>query len=90
MSTVHERDGEIVAAVKGAIDSLLPRCAFIMDEKRPAADDRRGSRPRAGRGDNGFSDEALRVLAFATRALPGVPATRRTSNAISCPSASSA
>lgn len=32
MSTVHERDGEIVAAVKGAIDSLLPRCAFIMDE----------------------------------------------------------
>ncbi|MFR3091770.1 MAG: hypothetical protein ACLTMP_08675 [Eggerthella lenta] len=87
MSTVHERDGEIVAAVKGAIDSLLPRCAFIMDEDG-AADDRRGSRARWP-WRNG-SDEALRVLAFATAPCPACPATRRTSNAISCSSASSA
>lgn len=71
MSTVHERDGEIVAAVKGAIDSLSPRCAFIMDENgpRPMTDE---DRARALAGAL-LSDEALRVLAFATRALPGVP-----------------
>ncbi|MFQ8868439.1 MAG: cation-translocating P-type ATPase, partial [Eggerthella lenta] len=72
MSTVHERDGEIVAAVKGAIDSLLPRCAFIMDEDgpRPMTDE---DRARALAVAQRLSDEALRVLAFATRALPGVP-----------------
>ena len=72
MSTVHERDGEIVAAVKGAIDSLLPRCAFIMDENgpRPMTDE---DRARALAVAQRLSDEALRVLAFATRALPGVP-----------------
>ncbi|MFQ9179826.1 MAG: cation-translocating P-type ATPase [Eggerthella lenta] len=71
MSTVHERDGEIVAAVKGAIDSLLPRCAFIMDEDGAAVTDE--DRARALAVAQRLSDEALRVLAFATRALPGVP-----------------
>lgn len=72
MSTVHERDGETVVAVKGALDSLLPRCAFIMDGSgaRPMTDEDRG---RALAVAQQLSDEALRVLAFATRALPGVP-----------------
>lgn len=35
MSTVHERDGQIVATVKGLLDGLLPRCAFIMDDGGP-------------------------------------------------------
>ena len=72
MSTVHERDGETVVAVKGALDSLLPRCAFIMDGSgaRPMTDE---DRARALAVAQQLSDEALRVLAFATRALPGVP-----------------
>ena len=73
MATVHERDGEIVAAVKGALDTMLPRCDFIMDEEgpRPMSDE---DRARALAVAQGLSDEALRVLAFATRALPAVPA----------------
>ena len=72
MATVHERDGQVVAAVKGALDGLLPRCAFIMDENgpRPMTDE---DRARALAVAQRLSDEALRVLAFATRALPGVP-----------------
>lgn len=73
MSTMHERDGEIVAAVKGALDGLLPRCAFIMDDSgaRPMTDE---DRDRALAVAQQLSDEALRVLAFATRALPSLPA----------------
>ena len=72
MATVHERDGQVVAAVKGALDGLLPRCAFVMDNNGPRPitdDDRAHSLEVAAR----LSDEALRVLAFATRALPAVP-----------------
>ena len=58
MSTVHERDGEIVAAVKGAIDSLLPRCAFIMDENGP--------RPMT-------DEDRARALAVAQRLLDEAP-----------------
>ncbi|MBS4894539.1 MAG: cation-translocating P-type ATPase [Gordonibacter pamelaeae] len=72
MATVHERDGQVVAAVKGALDGLLPRCAFVMDDDGPRPitdDDRAHALEVAAR----LSDEALRVLAFATRALPAVP-----------------
>ena len=72
MATVHERDGQVVAAVKGALDGLLPRCAFVMDDDGPRPitdDDRAHAIEVAAR----LSDEALRVLAFATRALPAVP-----------------
>ena len=72
MATVHERDGQVVAAVKGALDGLLPRCAFVMDDDgpRPITDDDRAHALEAAAR---LSDEALRVLAFATRALPAVP-----------------
>ena len=72
MATVHERDGQVVAAVKGALDGLLPRCAFVMDDDgaRPITDD---DRAHALEVAARLSDEALRVLAFATRALPAVP-----------------
>ena len=72
MATVHEREGQVVAAVKGALDGLLPRCAFVMDDDGPRPitdDDRAHAIEVAAR----LSDEALRVLAFATRALPAVP-----------------
>ena len=72
MATLHERDGQVVAAVKGALDGLLPRCAFVMDDDgpRPITDDDRAHALEAAAR---LSDEALRVLAFATRALPAVP-----------------
>lgn len=72
MATVHERDGEMVVAVKGALDGMLPRCAFIMDETgpRPITDE---DRRRALAVAQQLSDEALRVLAFAIRALPDMP-----------------
>ena len=73
MATVHERDGELVVAVKGSLDGLLPRCTFLMDEDgpRPMTE---GDRTRALEVAQQLSDEALRVLAFATRALPALPA----------------
>ena len=72
MSTVHERDGEIVVAVKGALDSMLPRCGFVMDENgpRPLTEE---DRTHALTVAQALSDQALRVLAFATRALPALP-----------------
>lgn len=72
MATVHERDGQIVATVKGSLDGLLPRCAFIMDDGGPRPideEDRAHALAVAAR----LSDEALRVLAFALRALPDMP-----------------
>ncbi|MEG1825733.1 MAG: cation-translocating P-type ATPase [Gordonibacter sp.] len=72
MSTVHERDGQVVAAVKGALDGMLPRCAFLMDDGGPrpmTEEDRAHALAVAAQ----LSGEALRVLAFALRALPGVP-----------------
>ncbi len=73
MSTVHERDGQLVAAVKGAIDQLLPHCTHVMDEqglRRPLTD---GDRARALSVAAEMADEALRVLAFAVRILPSLP-----------------
>ena len=72
MATVHERDDQIVAAVKGAPDQMLSRCAFIMDEggPRPLNEE---DRARALEMAERLSAEALRVLAFATRALPSLP-----------------
>ena len=72
MTTMHERDGEVVAAVKGSLDGMLPRCSFVMDEDgpRPMTED---DRTRALAVAAQLSDEALRVLAFAMRALPAVP-----------------
>lgn len=72
MSTVHERDGQLVAAVKGAVDQLLPHCTHVMDEQgsRPLTED---DRVRVLSVAAEMADEALRVLAFAVRALPALP-----------------
>ncbi|OUO96970.1 haloacid dehalogenase [Gordonibacter sp. An232A] len=72
MATVHERDGELVAAVKGSLDGLLPLCSSLMDEDgpRPMGKD---DRDRALEVAQTLSDEALRVLAVAVRTLPALP-----------------
>lgn len=72
MTTIHERDGQVVAAVKGALDGILPRCTFIMDDGGPrpiTSQDKVHALAIAAH----LSDEALRVLAFALRALPNIP-----------------
>ncbi|CAK7010045.1 MAG: Calcium-transporting ATPase 1 [Paraeggerthella hongkongensis] len=72
MSTVNDREGQAVVSVKGALDSMLPRCAYLLDQDgpRPLTDE---DREHALALAQTLSDEALRVLAFATRALAGAP-----------------
>jgi Ca2+-transporting ATPase len=60
MSTVHRVLGERIAYVKGAAEVVLPRCV-LTDEERAAASAAAETMERG----------ALRVLALATRRLPG-------------------
>ncbi len=87
MATVHERDGQVVAAVKGALDGLLPRCAFVMDDDGPRPIDRRGPRARPRRGGSGSPTRRCACWPSPRGRFPPCPATRRTSSAISCSSA---
>ncbi|MBQ3105900.1 MAG: cation-translocating P-type ATPase, partial [Eggerthellaceae bacterium] len=74
MSTVHEteEDGYLLA-VKGALDGLLPLCTQVLSDEgpRPLKDEDRACMQRLS---EVLSAEALRVLAFADRTLPAMPA----------------
>jgi Ca2+-transporting ATPase len=59
MATVHESDGRIVAYVKGAPDSVLPRTTSSEAERRGAA-----------HAADAMARDGLRVLAIARRVLP--------------------
>ena len=61
-----------VALVKGAPDSVLARCAFVFErgEVRPLDD---AGRARIMGANSRMAADALRVLAFAFRALPSLP-----------------
>lgn len=61
-----------VALVKGAPDSVLARCAFVFErgEVRPLDD---AGRARIMGVNSRMAADALRVLAFAFRALPSLP-----------------
>ena len=58
MSTVHQMSGGLLMVTKGAVDVLLGRC-IITPEERKAAED----------ANQRFSQEGLRVLAFACRRI---------------------
>ena len=58
MSTVHQMSGGLLRVTKGAVDVLLGRC-IITPEERKAAED----------ANQRFSQEGLRVLAFACRRI---------------------
>lgn len=60
MTTINEIDGKIVAVVKGAPDRLLERCS-------------RGDVASALAANEEMSEEALRVLAVASRELNALP-----------------
>ena len=72
MSTVHQKDGQIIQYTKGAPDEILKRCTHYLDENgihplTPEAHD-------SILADNKqMADRALRVLAAACRSWPQMP-----------------
>ena len=62
MSSINQINGEKVAIVKGAFESIAPRCTTIDLKKAEAVMESLGS-------------QALRVLAFAYKTLPTIPPT---------------
>lgn len=68
MSTVHEINGERVEFVKGAIDVLLPKIEYVMDESgvKKATQENINDIIKINRG---YSLKGMRVLAFAKKIL---------------------
>lgn len=72
MTTVHDENGKIVQYTKGAPDEILKRCTAYLEKGKilPMTDEKRaeilGENKR-------MADEALRVLAAATKTLDSVP-----------------
>ena len=58
MSTVHQMSGGLMMVTKGAVDVLLDRCVITPEERKAAED-----------ANQRFSQEGLRVLAFACRRI---------------------
>ncbi len=72
MTMVRRAEEDIVAFTKGAPDLLLRDCSFILEDgrERPLTEE---DRERVLKANDAFSDEALRVLAFAYRDLECEP-----------------
>lgn len=73
MTTVHEIDNHYIAYTKGAVDEMLPLCTHILTEE--------GVRVITETDRNNIaalccsmSESALRVLGFAMKTLPALPA----------------
>ena len=69
MTTIHDADGRRWAFMKGAPELVLERCSHVLegDMPRPLTDVDRATIQRA---NEAMADEALRVLAVASRELP--------------------
>ncbi|MEZ5100902.1 MAG: cation-transporting P-type ATPase [Thermoleophilia bacterium] len=70
MTTIDERPGGTVAHVKGAPETVLPRCAAQLGPDGRAAPLDDAARARAEAAVEGCAARGLRVLAVARRALP--------------------
>lgn len=70
MTTVHVISGNWISYTKGAVDEMLPLCTHILtaDGVRPITE---GDRANILRLCLSMSEQALRVLGFATRTLTG-------------------
>lgn len=68
MTTVHNIGGERTAYTKGAVDVLIPRLEFILDSSgvRPVNDE---DIEKIRRVNLGYSENGMRVLAFAKKIL---------------------
>lgn len=70
MTTLHARGEGVVAFTKGAPERVLPRCRAAWSPAGATALDRRAAEAAA----SALAASGMRVLAFATRTLPAVPA----------------
>ena len=72
MSIVRRAEQDLTVFTKGAPDLLLDDCTFILEdgEERPLTD---ADRARIMKANDGYSDQALRVLAVAYRNLDQEP-----------------
>ncbi len=70
MTTVHMIDGERTAFTKGAIDVLVPRMEYVLTDTgiRPITED---DRIQIRKANLAYSENGMRVLAFAVKPLPG-------------------
>lgn len=68
MTTVHIFGGERIAYTKGAVDVLIPRLKFVLDGNgvRPVTE---GDFENIRRANLGYSENGMRVLAFAKKIL---------------------
>jgi len=72
MSIVRRADQDMTVFTKGAPDLLLKNCTYVLEDgaERPLA---AGDRERIMKANDGYSDQALRVLAVAFRNLDQEP-----------------
>lgn len=72
MSTVHQKDGQIIQYTKGAPDEILKRCTHYLDENgiHPLTPEVRDS---ILADNKQMADRTLRVLAAACRSWPQMP-----------------
>ncbi len=70
--SVVVQDGDLRVYTKGAIDELLPHCKYVFDGEtvRPMTEDEKS---RALRTAERMSEQALRVLGYATKTVDRVP-----------------
>ena len=68
MSTLHEMDGKVVMVTKGAVDVICDRVASIQ-KKGEEAPFTPQDRKELARMNQYFSEDGLRVLAFAYKVL---------------------
>jgi len=70
MTTVHMIGGERTAFTKGAIDVLVPRMEYVLTDSgiRPITED---DRIQIRKANLAYSENGMRVLAFALKPLPG-------------------
>ena len=73
MTTVHNKNGEIIQFTKGAPDEVLKRCtsAYVNGAVTPISDEKRAEILGANKA---MADRALRVLALGFKVLDGEPA----------------
>jgi magnesium-transporting ATPase (P-type) len=86
MTTIDERDGSVWVDTKGAPEAVLPRCTAVIAPDGTAAALDEDQRRRLAERVDGYATNGFRILAFATRELPGAvpPSDRDTAERALC------
>lgn len=72
MTTIHEINNEYISYTKGALDELLERCEYLFTKRgiqKLTNEEKENTLALASK----MSDQALRVLGFASKTLPNLP-----------------